>query len=404
MGVIMRRSIMLVDMNAFFISCETVRNPELRGRPAAVAGDPKNRSGIILTANYEARKYGVKTTMLLHQARKLCPDIIFVPPDHGYYRKMSDMVMELLYSYSPVIEQNSIDEAWLDVTGCEAIFGKPRQMAESIMDSIESKLGLCCSIGISENKFLAKMASNFKKPLGITEIRRDEVEERIWPLPVREMYGIGKRTEKKLYDMGIYTIGDIAGCDKKVLTAPFGKYGEEIYLLATGIDNSAVKSNYDAKNKSISRSSTLPSDITDVKHALPVLMELAEQVAAEARRCGYRGETVSIEIKYGDFKSITRQKAVRPTCLTTDIYGTGSLLLKRNWSNKPVRLLGISLGNLSAKANEQLSIFTDFGYGAHDAREEKLERTVDALREKFGYEKIRRANTFNKANPDQDRI
>src|SRR5690606_38927231 len=165
----MQRVVFLVDMNAFFISCEMTRNNSLVGKPAAVAGDPKKRSGIILAANYEARKYGVKTTMVLHEAKKLCPGLILIPPDHRFYERKSREVMDLLSRYTPIIEQNSIDEAWLDMTGCEKLFGEPAESARSIMDAIINELGLWCSIGISENKFLSKMASEMKKPLGITE-------------------------------------------------------------------------------------------------------------------------------------------------------------------------------------------------------------------------------------------
>ena len=218
----MQKVIFLVDMNAFFIGCEMTRKPELKGKPAAVAGDPKRRSGIILAANYEARKFGVKTTMVLHEALRLCPGLILVPPDHSFYENKSREVMKILSNYSPILEQNSIDEAWLDLSGCEALFGNPLQIAKRIMQNIMDELDLWCSIGISENKFLAKMASERKKPLGITEIWERDVPEKIWPLPVREMYGIGKQTEKKLLELGLHTIGDIAAFDKKILIKLLG--------------------------------------------------------------------------------------------------------------------------------------------------------------------------------------
>ena len=187
----MQKVIFLVDMNAFFISCEMTRNDSLVGIPAAVAGDPKKRTGIILAANYEARSYGVKTTMVLHEALKLCPKIILVPPDHRFYGQKSEEVMDLLSNYTPILEQNSIDEAWLDMTGCEGLFGKPVEAAKRIMDEIKDRLGLWCSIGIAENKFLAKMAAEMKKPLGITELWKHDIPIKLWPLPVKEMYGIG---------------------------------------------------------------------------------------------------------------------------------------------------------------------------------------------------------------------
>lgn len=306
----MGRLVFLVDMNAFFIGCEMARRPELKGKPAAVAGDPKNRSGIILSPNYEARKFGVKTTMLLHEARKLCPGIVFVPPEHGFYSNVSRQVMGILSRYTPVIQQNSIDEAWLDLTGCEKLFGKPRQIAEKIMADLQSELDLWCSIGISENKFLSKMASDMKKPLGITELWEGEIREKLWPLKVREMYGIGKQTEKRLNNMSILTIGDIARCDIKVLIREFGKYGEEIYNLARGVDSSPVDGQSYSESKSISRSTTLREDTTDMEYLKNILLELSEEVGLEARKQGYKGKTVSIVIKYSDFQTITRPLSV----------------------------------------------------------------------------------------------
>ncbi len=389
----MKRVIFLVDMNAFFISCEMAQNPELKGKPAAVAGDPKKRTGIILAANYEARRYGIKTTMLIHEARKLCPDIILVPPHHGLYEKNSREVMNILSRYSPVVQQNSIDEAWLDMTGCEALFGKPVKSAERIMNDIMNELDLWCSIGISENKFLAKMASEVKKPLGITELWKNDIREKLWSLPVREMYGIGKQTEKALTGIGIYKIGDIAKSDPQFLIRKFGKYGEEIYHLANGIDESEVEINPVSKSKSVSRTTTLPDNITDLEYAKTVILRLAEDVGAEARKQNCKGKTVSITIRYEDFKTITRQKSVRPTYLTKEIFEAGTKLLEDNWDLcRPVRLLGISLSNISDDESEQISIFNmNDNIQECTEKEEKLEKTFDKIREKFGADKIKRA-------------
>jgi len=397
-GKTSKRIIFLVDMNAFYISCETSRNPELKGKAAAVAGDPKNRSGIILAANYEARKFGVKTTMLIHEAKKLCPGIILVPPDHEFYKKKSREVMNILSEYSPVIQQNSIDEAWLDLTGCTSLFGEPVEIAKKIMDEIYDKLGLWCSIGISENKFLAKMASEFRKPMGITEVWVDDVKEKIWPLPIRQMYGIGKKTEEKLNSMGIYKIGDIANTNRNLLVKVFGKYGDELYRLANGIDPTPVSEQPQKYSKSISRSTTLPKDIVDIESAKIVLLKLAEEVGAEARSYGYKGRTVSITIKYGDFHTITRQKSIQPTYLTKDIYKTGVDILEENWNvRRPVRLLGIGISNFDEGYAEQLPLL---GFakemGEHDReKEENLEKAIDKIRSKFGTDKIKRALIIN---------
>ncbi|NLM79461.1 MAG: DNA polymerase IV, partial [Ruminococcaceae bacterium] len=185
----MERVIFLVDMNAFYIACETTRNPQLAGRPAAVAGDPQKRAGIILAANYEARAVGVKTTMTLYEACGLCPGLKLVPPDHAFYEEKSKEVMLYLSGYTPLLEQNSIDEAYLDLTGCEALNGPPLQAARSIQKGINRQFGLWCSIGIAPNKFLAKMASELKKPMGITCLEHPDVPARLWPLPIRSLYG-----------------------------------------------------------------------------------------------------------------------------------------------------------------------------------------------------------------------
>jgi len=390
----MKRVIFLVDMNAFYISCEMARNPELKGKPAAVAGDPKNRSGIILAANYDARKYGVKTTMLLHEAKRLCPNIIFVPPDHPYYSKMSGKVMDILRRYTPDIQINSIDEAWLDLTGCEALFGDPQTIAKKIMSDIQNELDLWCSIGISENRFLAKMASERKKPLGITEIWLKDVAEKLWPLEVREMYGIGKQTELKLQRLGIFKIGDLAKADPAMLSKQFGKYGAELYQLSKGIDHSKVTDNAEHENKSISRSTTLSRDTIDMVYLEKVLLDLAEEVGIEARQGDARGKTVSIALKYSDFQSITRQKTVPPTFLTKEIYQTGLSLLKEHWDGKrAIRLIGIGLTNFVETEVEQLSLFDHLGL-SDNKKEERLEKALDQIREKFGSDKIKRAKSF----------
>jgi DNA polymerase-4 len=388
----LRKLIFLVDMNAFYIGCEMARKPELKGVPAAVAGDPKNRGGIILSPNYEARKYGVKTTMLVHEARKLCPAIVFVPPEHGYYSFMSGKVMNIFAKYAPIVQQNSIDEAWLDLTGCEGLFGKPREIAEKIMKDILDELDLWCSIGISENKFLSKMASEMKKPLGITELWKGEIGEKLWPLKVRDMYGVGKQNEKKLNNIGIFTIEDIARSDKGILIKEFGKYGEELYMLSNGIDSSPVDTKGYHENKSISRSTTLTEDTTNIEYLKDILLELAEDIGLDARRQEYRGKTVSIAIKYSDFQMITRQKSMSPTNLTKEIYNTGVRLLEENWNKtRPIRLIGIGISGSQEYDMQQMSLFDITPQKVETRKEEKLEKALDAIKEKYGLDSVKRA-------------
>jgi len=384
----MKRVIFLVDMNAFYISCEKTRHPEIEGKPAAVAGDPVNRTGIILTANYEARKYGVKTTMILREAFRLCPDLIIIPPDHRFYEKKSKEVMQILSSYTPIVEQNSIDEAWLDMTGCERLFGQPLESAKSIMDRIKNELNLWCSIGISENKFLAKMASEMKKPLGITELWKKDIEEKLWPLPVDYMYGVGKQTAKKLNSMGIYTIKDLALTKREDIYHKLGKIGVELVLLANGIDDTPV--NMDREDiKSIGRSTTLPNDITDIEDAKAILMELSDDIGMTARESGKKGNTVQITIKYSNFNTITRQMTISPTYNIKDIYAAGVKLLEKNWSNEPVRLLGISLSGFQNES-EQISLFQlDKNEAKGDEKIDNLENTILKIRKKYGADIIK---------------
>jgi DNA polymerase-4 len=395
----MKRVVFLVDMNAFFISCEMSRNSELADKPAAVAGNPRTRTGIILAANYEARKFGIKTTMVIHQALKLCPEMILVPPDHHFYEEKSKAVMKLLEGYSPTIEQNSIDEAWLDMTGTENLFGKPKEAAGQIMDSINNELGLWCSIGISQNKLLAKIASEIKKPMGITELWTEDVQTMLWPLRITDLYGIGKQTGVKLNNIGINTIGDLAGFNSQALVRLFGRQGLELQRLANGIDLSPVMPHVSGEMKSIGRSTTLPEDTTDIENVRNAFLEMCEEVGYDARKNNKKGRTIQITIKYSDFKSITRQTVVEPTYLTKDIYETGFALLKKNWNSlMPVRLIGISISSFNNEvSSRQLSLFDQSDLSSNSSeKEEKLEKAMDSIRKRLGNNSVGRAIQIKK--------
>ena len=394
----MQRVIFLVDMNAFFISCEMTRNASLVGIPAAVAGDPKKRSGIILAANYEARSYGVKTTMVLHQALKLCPKLIMVPPDHHFYQQKSEEVMALLSNYTPVLEQNSIDEAWLDMTGTEGLFGSPLKAAKRIMDEIKDRLGLPCSIGIAENKFLSKMAAEMKKPLGITEMWQRDIPAKLWQLPVKEMYGVGTKTAEKLNRMGIKTIGDLAKSDVNLIVQAFGKGGSEIHLHANGMDDSPVLAREDDDMKSIGRSTTLPEDISDVEKAKLVLMELADDIGMTARRHDKKGRTVHITLKYSDFRVVTKQATIPATCTTREIYQAGCFLPEQNWNQShPVRLIGISLSGFHEDGClSQPSLFDQMESNSAKDKSRQIDEVMDKIRNRHGTETITFATLVKK--------
>jgi DNA polymerase IV len=374
------------------------RNKSLVGIPTAVAGDPKKRTGIILAANYEARACGVTTTMVIHEALRLCPKIVLVPPDHSFYGQKSEEVMDLLSNYTPLLEQNSIDEAWLDMTGSERLFGKPVDAAKRIMDEIKARLGLWCSIGIAENKFLAKMAAEMKKPLGITELWEDDIPIKFWPLPVKEMYGIGGKTAEKLNRMGIQTIGELAKLDINLIVKTFGKYGNEMYLHANGIDNSPVLARMADDMQSIGRSTTLPEDISDIEKAKLVLMELADDIGMTARRYDKKGHTVHITMKYSDFHVITRQTSIPATSTTKEIYQAGCNLLEQNWNKShPVRLIGISLSGFHEDCSSaQLSLFDQMEDHTKNGKHERIDKAMDEIRNKHGSEIITFATLVKK--------
>ena len=398
----MQKVVFLVDMNAFFISCEMTRNPEIIGKPAAVAGNPKNRTGIVLAANYEARKYGIKTTMVIHQALKLCPGMLLVPPDHHFYEAKSQAVMKVLSNYSPIIEQNSIDEALLDMTGTDSLFGPPIEAAHKIMEDINEGLGLWCSIGISQNKLLAKIASEIKKPMGITELWVTDIQTKLWPLKVTDLYGIGKQTGIRLNNIGIQTIGDLANYNPKTLNQMLGKQGIELQRLANGIEDSPVTPHISGEMKSIGRSTTLAEDVVNIEDVRNIFLEMCEEDGYDARKNDKKARTIQVTIKYSDFQNITRQISTEPTYLTKDIYEKGFALLKNNWNSfRPVRLVGISITGfkqdcLSAQLSlfDQADVFNDV-YNASQ-KEEKLEKAIDAIRSRLGTNSISRAIQIKK--------
>lgn len=334
----------------------------------------------------------MKTAMVLYEALRLCPDMLLVPPDHAFYEEKSQEVMELLSHYSPVVEQNSIDEAWLDMTGTEGLFGKPEDAAKKIMDEIKDRLGLWCSIGIAENKFLAKMASEMEKPLGITTLWPDSIKTKLWPLPVNKMYGVGKKTGPKLNYMGIKTIGALAGYQKEHLIKTFGKAGINLHLHANGFDPTPLLPRTSGDMKSIGRSTTLSHDLSDIDKAKAVLLELTDHVGVTARKYDKKGCTVQITLKHADFRVLTRQATIPRTSATIEIYRVGCSLLDQNWDQfHPIRLIGISLsGFVDEEPPGQMSLFDFAQDEPKNDKEELIDQVMDKIRNKYGMAKINR--------------
>ncbi|BAC13814.1 DNA damage inducible protein [Oceanobacillus iheyensis HTE831] len=393
------RIIFHIDMNCFYASVEMAHNPSLKGKPLAIAGNPEERKGIIVTSSYEARGKGVKTTMPIWQAKKLCPDLILMRPNFDRYRAASREIFKMLAEITPYVQPVSIDEGYMDIT--DTIYAKdPLVTANQLQQRILSGLDIPCSIGIAPNKFLAKMASDMKKPLGITVLRKREVEKLLWPMSVEEMYGIGEKTAQKLNSIEIKTIGDLAKKNVYELKQLLGVNGERLQNRANGIDNRLVDPEAVHDFKSIGSSQTLPHDSTDVTELMQLIHELVDNVERRVKRKEAAGKTVQITIRYHDRKTITRSKKLYNYIDNhREILFVAKELFEQHWNEAPVRLLGVSLQDMETKRNigEQLDLFT---YEAIE-KKEKLKVTVDKLTKKYGSNIITSQKNKNESQENQ---
>ncbi|GGE37765.1 DNA polymerase IV 1 [Pullulanibacillus camelliae] len=376
-----------VDMNSFYASVEMAEHPELRGKPLAIAGKVEDRRGIVVTSSYEARAHGVKTTMQVWEAKRKCPGLIVKPPHFDLYRSVSRKLFALLRSYTDQVERVSIDEGYMDVTSLTED-RHPVQLAQAIQQQIKDQLALPCSIGIAPNKFMAKMASDMKKPMGITILRKREMHKTLWPLPVSEMHGVGKKTAEKLVNIGIKTIGDIAHYPKAAFVEQFGKYGERLHERANGYDPREVDPEAESEFKSISQSTTLPRDIQDEEEARLVLHRLAYRLSRKLKEKRSLAYQLSIAIRYSDWKNISRAKTVQqPLQTTEDIAQLAFQIFSTHWNGEPIRLLGITVQALEpvTKASKQLDLFTY----EQDASKEPLFNVLQDLEDKYGSSVVR---------------
>ena len=338
------RKILHIDMDAFFSSVEQKRHPELVGKPVVVGGggDPTKR-GVVSTASYEARKFGIHSAMPLRTAYRLCPEAVFLPVDYEEYSRVSEEVKAILREFSPVIEDVGIDEAFLDISSID----KPsEEIAEEIKKKIKDETELTCSIGIAPNKLLAKIASDMQKPDGLTILLEEDIQSRIWPLSVRKLWGVGPKTEAYLKEMGIQTIGDLASLSLDRLTEELGQsYGTYLYEASRGTDESPLVTYWEPK--SISRETTFQRDVDNWQMIAKTLAELTKEVVASMIEEGYQGRTVTVKIRFNDFKTYTRAKTLSGhTDSEEEIRRAAFECLGRLELKKKVRLIGVRISNL----------------------------------------------------------
>ena len=386
----MRRSIIHADMDAFYASVEQRDDPELRGKPVIVGGSPKSR-GVVSAASYEAREFGVHSAMPTSQASRLCPHGIFLPVRMEKYREVSLQIREVFEYYTPLVEPLSLDEAFLDVTGSERLFGPPDVIGREIKARVKAETDLIVSIGVAPNKFLAKLGSGFCKPDGFIQITEEGKLEFLDSLEVRQLWGVGASTARVLHDVGIRTVGQLRKVPAELLEHRIGKAAGFLVQLASGEDDRDVVP--DTEAKSIGSECTFPVDISEPETLETVALEHAEDVASRLRASGLKARTVSLKAKLADFTLTTRSETLDEPTDRTDLIGRVSAELLRNHNRlkgRAVRLIGVSVSQLTRCEEQQLSLFE----AEEDRKRRKLDKTVDRIREKHGDDSIKRARSM----------
>ncbi len=394
----MERIIFHVDANSAFLSWSAAyrvhvlgEKEDLRLVPSVVAGDRESRHSIILAKSTPAKKYGIQTGEPLFQALQKCPDLKVIAPDYALYVSASRKFVELLRQFSPAVQQYSIDEAWVDMTGTERLWGAPRLAAEAMRRRILEELGFTVNVGISTNKLLAKMAGDFEKPNKVHTLFPEEMEAKMWPLPVRDLFLVGPATERKLKLLGIYTIGDLAKADLRVLRKRFGKQGETIWHFANGRNADAVTPE-PQENKGYGNSVTTAQDVTTYDMAHQVLLSLCETVATRMRKDNKCGSCLSIHLRTNGFQHFSHQaKLLGATNITAELFNAACRIFDEAWDGvTPLRQLGVQMTQLSGEPYQQFDLFSGVTPERFE-RKLRLDETVDALRDKFGEDIIRRA-------------
>jgi len=380
------RTIIHVDMDAFYASVEQRDRPELRGRPVIVGADPRGR-GVVAASSYEARRFGVHSAMPIGRAARLCPDGVFLPVDMEKYAGVSRQIMAVLAGFTPLLEPLSIDEAFLDVTQTRALFGDGEEQARRIKSRIRTAVGLAASVGVASNKFIAKVASELEKPDGLVVVAPGGEADFLAPLPVSRLWGAGRVTTADLESMGIRTIGQLAAIPPSHLQSRFGRGGGLLSALAHGVDERAVEPF--APPKSMGAEETFERDHRDGERLRATLRAQAERVARELRAQGYAGRTVTLKLRFADFSTITRSHTGDPTQDGLTVYREARALLDRVVLRQPVRLIGLSVAGLGPAGEGQLALL-----GPDAVRRERLARALDRLVERFGEASVRPATTL----------
>ena len=399
-----KRIIMMADMQSFYASIEKANHPEWENHPVIVSGDPAKRSGIILAACPQAKKFGIKTTEPLWQARQKCPQAIVARPHMQLYINMAGLIHEILEHYTSTVEVFSIDELFLDMTGSIGLLGDPHDIAKAIQQEIENATGIFVRIGIAPNKILAKMACDAfakKNQSGIFELNADNMQQAMWPLPVSKLFGVGSKMEKHLMRLGIQTIGQLARFPIETLRKRWGINGEVLWRLANGIDDAPVSPGTHTYQKAVGHRMTLPVDYKNAADIKVVLLELSEEVARRARKQGYVGETVSLGIGGADWKrpsGFHRQtKLTAPTNYGLDLYHAILPLFEKHWDQMPIRSASVTLSQLSTGTTRQLSFFDK------PLKKEKLSNAMDHIYEKYGPTAMIRAVSLKAAGQVHER-
>lgn len=392
------RVIFHVDANSAFLSWTAAykvkvlgESVDIRDIPSVVAGDKESRHSIVLAKSSPARKFGICTGEPLFQALEKCPDLVIVQPDYALYVEASRHFVAMLREFSPVVEQYSIDEAWVDMTGTDRLFGSPRLAAEKMRERIWEELGFTVNVGISTNKLLAKMAGDFEKPNKVHTLFPEEIESKLWPLPVRNLFLVGSATENKLKKMGIYTVGDLAKADLSVLRRKLGKHGETIWHFANGRSTNAVIP-APTDNKGYGNSTTTPNDVTKREEAHRVLLSLCETVAMRMRKDNKCGRCISVHLRTNTFEDFSHQTVLHgATNITGELFSAVCKVFDEAWDGMlPLRQLGVQVTQLSDEPYQQYDLFSGMSPVQYE-RKLRLDETVDVLRDKFGENIIRRA-------------